>query len=75
VTSGTPRFNVISTTAGGLDARTRDAIHGYVDAVRHWIAGYLHWAAHTGRYRNPEPVALGTAAARIRPGAGLPEAR
>jgi germacradienol/geosmin synthase len=64
-----------------LDAGTRAAVGGYVDALRNWLAGVLHWHEHCHRYAEADliansrpalppalpgtPAGIGTSAARI----------
>jgi germacradienol/geosmin synthase len=58
-----------------LDEPARAALATYVDQLRDWMAGVLHWHRETPRYRESElrpalrlhvPTGLGTSAARLR---------
>jgi germacradienol/geosmin synthase len=69
-------------TTFNLDADARDTLLGYVEELRHWLAGILRWHDGTRRYDESElrdhptpatrvssiygPTGLGTSAARIR---------
>jgi germacradienol/geosmin synthase len=60
-----------------LDESARAALTAYLDEIRDWLAGVLHWHQETVRYRESElrpalrlhiPTGIGTAMARPRPG-------
>ncbi|AUG81268.1 Germacradien-4-ol synthase [Kitasatospora sp. MMS16-BH015] len=36
-----------------LTPEERTAAQRYADGLAHWLAGYLHWERHTGRYHTP----------------------
>ncbi|MFC8259907.1 germacradienol/geosmin synthase [Streptomyces sp. NPDC057291] len=62
----------------GLEAETREILAGYVEELKHWIAGILIWHRDCRRYREEDlrrgsgtpwhlsgPTGLGVAAARV----------
>ncbi|SDM41333.1 terpene synthase family protein [Nonomuraea jiangxiensis] len=56
----------ILTAELGLDAEARRALDGYLDELRNWVAGIVHWHLHCSRYDEeslrrhyrPRPVPL-----------------
>ncbi|MDL4819005.1 terpene synthase family protein [Actinomadura opuntiae] len=59
----------------GLDAAARAALARYVQAMRRWMAGDLHWSTTTGRYARPAGTADAASAGKGAASAGLAAVR